>query len=186
VSEFDQDPDAEQGVRVTDKRRIDPVTGEVRGQGSGAPQAPLEPAVAPAMEADTRVAELTADLQRVTAEYANYRKRIDRDREAMNDLAVAGVVAELLPLLDDLGRAREHGEYAGALKSVGDQLEALTTKLGLESYGEVGEAFDPMVHEAMTHETGADHEHPQVSTVFAVGYRFRGRVLRPARVGVAE
>ena len=185
MSEFEQDPGAEEGVRVTDKRRIDPETGEVRAQPAGSAQEQPPPTVAVPAEQST-VDELTADLQRVTAEYANYRKRVDRDREAMNDLAVAGVVVELLPLLDDLGRAREHGEYAGALKSVGDQLEALTSKLGLESYGEVGEAFDPTVHEAMTHETGADHEHPQVSTVFAVGYRFRGRVLRPARVGVVE
>lgn len=185
MSEFEQDPGAEEGVRVTDKRRIDPDTYEVREQ-AGDTQTQPAAASAPPPEADAKLAELTADLQRVTAEYANYRKRVDRDREAMNDLAVAGVVTELLPVLDDLGRAKEHGEYAGALKSVGDQLEALTGRLGLEAYGEVGEAFDPVVHEAMTHETGADHEHPQVSMVFAVGYKFRGRVLRPARVGVAE
>ena len=104
----------------------------------------------------------------------------------VSDLAAAAVVNELLPILDDLGRAREHGEYEGALKSVGDQLEAVTTKLGLVAFGEVGEPFDPMVHEAMTHNEGADLEVPQVSVVFAVGYKFRDRVLRPARVGVEE
>ena len=160
MTEFERDPDVEEGIRVTDKRRIDPQ--------------------------DARVAELTADLQRVSAEYANYRKRVDRDREMVTDLAAAAVVNELLPILDDLGRAREHGEYEGALKSVGDQLEAVTTKLGLVAFGTVGDPFDPTIHEAMTHTEGADLEVPQVSAVFAVGYTFRDRVLRPARVGVEE
>jgi molecular chaperone GrpE len=187
VSEFEQDPGAEEGVRVTDKRRIDPETGQVREPAAGA-AVPAPPADEPigALPEQAKVAELTADLQRVSAEYANYRKRVDRDREAMNDLAAAAVVSELLPVLDDLGRAKEHGEYAGALKSVGDQLEAMTTKLGLAAFGAVGDAFDPTVHEAMTHSQGADHEVAQVSVVFAVGYTFRGRVLRPARVGVEE
>jgi molecular chaperone GrpE len=178
VSQFDQDPGAEEGVRVTDKRRIDPETGQVR-EGAAGTSAPPPPS-------DEPVGALSADLQRVSAEYANYRKRVDRDREAMNDLAAAAVVNELLPVLDDLGRAREHGEYEGALKSMGDQLEAITAKLGLAAFGEVGDAFDPMIHEAMTHSEGADLEVPQVSVVFAVGYRFRDRVLRPARVGVEE
>ncbi len=185
MSQFDQDPGAEEGVRVTDKRRIDPETGQVREPATGAAADAAAPAP-PADEPDPQVAELTADLQRVSAEYANYRKRVDRDREAMNDLAAAAVVNELLPVLDDLGRAREHGEYEGALKSVGDQLESATAKLGLEAFGAVGDPFDPTLHEAMTHSEGAGHEVAQVATVFAVGYRFRGRVLRPARVGVEE
>jgi molecular chaperone GrpE len=180
VSEFDQDPGAEEGVRVTDKRRIDPETGQVREPVTGV--AP-EPSPEPSAE-DAQVAELTADLQRVTAEYANYRKRVDRDRQSVNDLAAAAVVSELLPILDDLGRAREHGEYEGALKSVGDQLEATTTKLGLEAFGAEGDPFDPTIHEAMTHSEGEGLEAPQVSMVFRIGYLFRGRVLRPARVGV--
>ena len=181
MSEFDQDPVAEEGVRVTDKRRIDPDTGEVRAPAADTTEAEPEPPAA-----DPQVAELTADLQRVTAEYANYRKRVDRDRQSLNDLAAAAVVADLLPILDDLARAREHGEYEGALKSVGDQLEATTSKLGLEPFGEIGDAFDPTIHEAMTHSEGEGLEGPRVSMVFAVGYTFRGRVLRPARVGVEE
>ena len=124
MTEFERDPDVEEGIRVTDKRRIDPLTGQVR-EGAASPQAaPAPPADEPAdaPSENAKVAELTADLQRVSAEYANYRKRVDRDREAMNDQAAAAVVGELLPILDDLGRAKEHGEYAGALKSVGDQL----------------------------------------------------------------
>ncbi len=179
--------ESEEGVRVTDKRRIDPETGQVR-EGVAEQAAPTPPSDEPvgAFSENVKVEELTADLQRVTAEYANYRKRVDRDREAMNDLAAAAVVSELLPILDDLGRAKDHGEYEGALKSVGDQLEATTSKLGLEAFGAEGDAFDPMIHEAMTHSADKDLEQPTVATVFAVGYRFRGRVLRPARVGVEE
>ncbi len=185
MTEFDSG--ADEGVRVTDKRRIGPETGQVR-EGVADTAAPTPPSDEPvgALSGDAKVAELTADLQRVSAEYANYRKRVDRDREMVTDLAAAAVVNELLPILDDLGRAREHGEYEGALKSVGDQLEAITTKLGLAAFGEVGEPFDPTVHEAMPHNEGADLEVPQVSVVFAVGYKFRDRVLRPARVGVEE
>lgn len=185
MTEFDSE--ADEGVRVTDKRRIDPETGQVR-EGVADTAAPTPPSDEPvgALSEDAKVVELTADLQRVSAEYANYRKRVDRDREMVTDLAAAAVVNELLPILDDFGRAREHGEYEGALKSVGDQLEAITAKLGLAAFGEVGEPFDPTVHEAMTHSAGADLEVPQVSVVFAVGYKFRDRVLRPARVGVEE
>lgn len=176
----EREQDADESIRVTDKRRIDPETGEKREQATGgADEAPPAPAAE-----DAKVAELTADLQRVTAEYANYRKRVERDREAVNDLAAAAVVNELLPILDDLARAKEHGEYDGALKSVGDQLEATTTKLGLAAYGAAGDAFDPNVHEAMTHTEGEGVEEPTVTAVFDLGYTFRGRVLRPARVAV--
>jgi len=188
VTEFDQDPGAEEGVRVTDKRRIDPETGEVRPEAAAAAAPPPPPGDEPvgSLSESAKVEELTADLQRVTAEYANYRKRVDRDRQSVNDLAAAAVVNELLPILDDLGRAREHGEYEGALKSVGDQLEATTKKLGLEAFGAEGDPFDPTIHEAMTHSEGEGLEAPRVSMVFGVGYLFRGRVLRPARVGVEE
>lgn len=187
MTEFQRDPDVEEGIRVTDKRRIDPQTGERREPDAGVAQdaTPVPPGSDPvgALSELARVEELTSDLQRVSAEYANYRKRVDRDRDMVNDLAVAAVITELLPILDDLGRAREHGEYEGAVKSVGDALEAVTSKFGLEAFGAVGEPFDPTMHEAMTHSEG-DHEVAQISMVFALGYRLRSRVLRPARVGV--
>ncbi len=85
---------------------------------------------------------LTGDLQRLQAEYSNYRKRVERDRELARDLAVAAVLIEMLPTLDDLERAREHGELEGGFKAVADQLEKLTAKLGLEKYGTAGESFD--------------------------------------------
>jgi len=190
---------------IRDKRRIDPVTGAVRPQGSGpapggaggGPSAVPEPGRAPAGEAAapdateveslrTQVAERTVDLQRVQAEYANYRKRVERDREAVRDLAVAGVLGEMLSVLDDIGRAREHGELEGGFKSVAESLEAVVAKLGLERYGEPGEVFDPNVHEALMHAGAADVTEPTCVQVMQPGYRLGERVIRPARVAVAE
>ena len=134
-------------------------------------------------------AELTADLQRVLAEYANYRKRVDRDRVAVVDMATAGLLSGLLPLLDDIDRAREHGDLVGAFKGVADQLEALTGKLGLERFGGVGDPFDPAVHEAlMAAEADPAQTVATCAAVLQPGYRLSsgGRVLRPARVSVAE
>ncbi len=133
-----------------------------------------------------KVAEVTADLQRVHAEYANYRKRVDRDRELVRDQAVAGTLGELLPVLDDVGRARDHGELEGAFKAVGEALEATVSRLGLERFGAVGDAFDPTLHEALTHEHRDDVDEPVCVAVYQPGYAFGGRVVRPARVGVAE
>ena len=95
-----------------------------------------------------QVAERTADLQRLQAEYANYRKRVERDRMAVREQALANVLTELLPVLDDIGRAREHGELTGGFKSVAESLESATVKLGLASYGEDGDPVDPTLHEA--------------------------------------
>ena len=185
--ETEYDPER---VVVRDKRRLDPETGAPR-DGAPVPEAvtPAADAADPAM-ADTtdRVAELTDDLQRVSAEYANYRKRVDRDRVAVVEMATAGVISQLLPLLDDIDRARHHGDLTGAFKGVGEGLEGLTAKLGVERFGEAGDVFDPAVHEALLQ---ADPD-PQVTVavcaqVLQPGYRLgSGRVLRPARVAVAE
>jgi molecular chaperone GrpE len=136
-------------------------------------------------EAQLALAELTNDLQRVHAEYANYRRRVDRDRDLIRENAVGGVLTQLLSLLDDVDRARQHGELEGAFKTVGESLEATVTKLGLERFGEADEAFDPMVHEALTTESREEITEPTVISVYQSGYRFAGRVLRPARVAVA-
>jgi molecular chaperone GrpE len=150
-----------------------------------------EQAQAAAVESDldqtqALVAAVTADLQRVHAEYANYRKRVERDRDLVRDSAVAGALGELLPVLDDVGRAREHGELEGAFKSVGEALEATVARLGLESFGTVGEPFDPTVHEALTHVHSDDVAEATCVAVYQPGYRFAGRVVRAARVGVAD
>jgi molecular chaperone GrpE len=136
--------------------------------------------------AEQQLAERTADLQRVTAEYANYRKRVERDRAAVREQAVANVLSGLVPVLDDIGRAREHEELVGGFKSVAESLEAAVTKLGLESFGEDGEPFDPKVHEALMHSYSTDVTEPTCIKILQPGYRVGERILRPARVEVAE
>jgi len=178
-------------VKVTDRRRVDPLTGVVREQArpAPAPAVPDDEAAQVGQDIDlteAKVAEVTADLQRVHAEYANYRKRVERDRELVRDMAVATTLAELLPVLDDVGRAREHDELEGAFRSVGEALEATVARLGLERYGAVGDPFDPTLHEALTHERRDDVVEPVCVAVYQPGYLYGGRVVRPARVGVAE
>ena len=131
-------------------------------------------------------ATLTADLQRLQAEYSNYRKRVERDRAVASEIAVASVLMELLSTLDDIDRAAEHGELTGGFKSVADQLIATTTKLGLEKYGKDGDAFDPQIHEALMHETSAEVQVATASKILQPGYKFKERVLRPARVAVTD
>jgi molecular chaperone GrpE len=143
-------------------------------------------AAADLQAAEEQLAERTADLQRVTAEYANYRKRVERDRAAVREQAVANVLSGLVPVLDDIGRAREHEELVGGFKSVAESLEAAVTKLGLESFGEDGEPFDPKVHEALMHSYSPDVTEPTCIKILQPGYRVGERILRPARVEVAE
>ena len=133
-----------------------------------------------------KLAERTADLQRVQAEYANYRKRVDRDRTAVRELALAGVLTELLPVLDDIGRARDHEELTGGFKAVADALESAVGKLGLSTFGKPGEVFDPNIHEALMHSYSADVTEPTCVQVLQPGYKVGERILRPARVAVAE
>ena len=110
------------------------------------------PLVRAEVEVD-EVAVLTSDLQRVQAEYSNYRKRVDRDRITANEITTAIVLSEFLPVLDDISRAEEHGELTGGFKAVADQLQAITTKLGLTKFSDVDVPFDPNIHEALMHAT---------------------------------
>jgi molecular chaperone GrpE len=132
-----------------------------------------------------QLAERTADLQRLQAEYANYRKRVDRDRATVREQSVAAALSELLPVLDAIGQAREHGELSGGFKSVADSLQASVGKLGLVSYGQRGDAFDPKIHEALTHTYSGDVTEDTCVEVFQPGYKVGERILRPARVAVA-
>src|SRR5215469_5592000 len=141
---------------------------------------------AAAADATAKLAERTADLQRLQAEYANYRKRVERDRMAVREQALANVLNELVPVLDDIGRAREHGELTGGFKSVSESLEAVAAKLGLTSFGEAGDPFDPTLHDALTHSYSADVTEPTAVQIFQPGYRVGERIIRPARVAVAE
>jgi molecular chaperone GrpE len=181
---------------VRDRRRIDPVTGEPREPGPSAPapageQVPAEDLAggAPADEETaalrTALAERTADLQRLQAEYVNYRRRVDRDRALVQDQAVAGVLTGLLPVLDDIGRARQHGELEGGFKAVAEAVVGVADKHGLVVYGEVGDPFDPLLHEALMQVDDPDVTEPTCVQVLQPGYRLGERVLRPARVAVA-
>ena len=140
---------------------------------------------APDQETDP-VAALTSDLQRLQAEYANYRKRVERDRTLAHELAIGSVLAEFLSVLDDIDRAESHGELSGGFKAVADQISTITTRIGLEKYGTEGEAFDPNIHEALMHETSADVAVPTASKILQPGYKFKDRILRPARVSVTD
>ncbi|OMC13563.1 nucleotide exchange factor GrpE [Mycolicibacter heraklionensis] len=186
MSEENSREQSPETITVTDKRRIDPETGEVREGSSGpAPSgpAPEEPA-ADGAQAD-QVAELTADLQRVQADFANYRKRALRDQQGAADRAKAAVVTELLGILDDLDRARSHGDLeSGPLKAVADKLTAVLTGMGLTSFGAEGDEFDPSLHEAVQHE--GDGSHSVIGVVMRQGYKLGDQVLRHAMVGVVD
>lgn len=168
--------------------------GHAAGQaGRPAPPGSGPPGAAPDQDAgdemaatQAQLAERTADVQRIQAEYANYRKRVERDRIAVREQALANVLAELLPVLDDIGRAREHGELSGGFKSVAESIESAVAKLGLTSYGEKGEPFDPVIHEALIHSYSDEVSEATCVQVLQPGYKIGERILRPARVAVAE
>jgi len=145
----------------------------------------VEEVVEPGQEADP-VATLTSDLQRLQAEYANYKKRVERDRAVAHESAVGAVLTELLALLDDVDRAEQHGELSGGFKAVADQLNSITSRIGLEKYGTEGEAFDPQIHEALMHDESADVAVATASKILQPGYKYKERILRPARVAVTD
>jgi len=132
------------------------------------------------------VATLTADLQRLQAEYANYRKRIDRDRASTTEFAFAAVLMEFLPVLDDLDRAAEHGELTGGFKAVADRINSIVEKLGLSKFAEAPVLFNPEIHEALTHESSTEVTQPTASKILQPGYKYKERVIRPARVAVTD
>ena len=137
-------------------------------------------------EARKGLAERTADLQRLQAEYQNYRKRVERDRVTVREIAVAALLENLLPVLDDIGRAREHEELTGGFKSVGESLETVVSKLGLQQFGKQGEPFDPQLHEALMHSYSSDVTETTCVQILQPGYKIGDRIIRPARVAVAE
>ncbi|UGY92703.1 nucleotide exchange factor GrpE [Streptomyces gobiensis] len=137
-------------------------------------------------QARTALNERTADLQRLQAEFANYRRRVERDRVSVKEVAIANLLTELLPVLDDIGRARDHGELVGGFKSVAESLEMVAAKMGLQQFGKEGEPFDPMVHEALMHSYSPDVTETTCVQILQPGYRIGERTIRPARVGVAE
>ncbi|MCV7274243.1 nucleotide exchange factor GrpE [Mycolicibacter arupensis] len=186
MSEDNSREQSPENVTVTDKRRIDPETGEVRESSSG--PAPSGPAPEEPAADDSQVdplAELTADLQRVQADFANYRKRALRDQQNIADRAKAAVVTELLGILDDLDRARTHGDLeSGPLKAMADKLSGVLTGMGLSAFGAEGDEFDPALHEAVQHE--GEGSHSVIGVVLRQGYKLGEQVLRHAMVGVVD
>ena len=146
----------------------------------------VEESIAEPGQVTDPVSALTADLQRLQAEYANYKKRVERDRSLAHELAVSSVLIELLPVLDDIERAQSHGELTGGFKAVADQVASATERIGLIKYGQEGDAFDPQIHEALLHDTSADVTTSTATKILQPGYKFKERILRPARVGVTD
>ncbi|WP_163512399.1 nucleotide exchange factor GrpE [Fodinicola acaciae] len=210
-----REPEAEEPrVVVRDRRRIDPETGQPRRpspgptaatskQPAGGPPAGEQPADEPSAGQETaadeparadvevegvrkQLEERTADLQRVTAEYANYRRRVERDRAVAGEQATAAVLTALLPVIDDIDRAREHGDLTGAFAAVAEKLQATLAKAGLVAFGEKGDPFDPNRHEAVMHSESADVTEPTCVRVFRPGYLLGERLVRAAMVEVAD
>jgi molecular chaperone GrpE len=177
-------------VTITDKRRIDPDTGEVRDPSTGPAPSGSEPgadspATTPSAADTDEAAELKATLQRVKAEYDNYRKRSDREKQVAAERGKVTALMQLLPVLDDLDRARKHGDLeSGPLKSVADKLAAALESMGLVAFGVEGDPFDPSLHEAVQHE--GDGSNPVLGTVMRQGYKLGDYVLRNAMVGVVD
>jgi molecular chaperone GrpE len=204
VSSEEPEPTFPEVPKFTDKRRLDPVTGAVRDVGAASGAGPEDVAaevaeageVAEAVERDdihpdtTLAADLTRDLQRLQAEYVNYKKRVDRDRELHRAMAIGSVVEALLPVLDDIHLARQHGDLEGGpFAAIADKLEGTMTKFGVERFGQPGDAFDPTVHEALMHieaELAEGTEGTTVVQVMQPGYLMGERMIRAARVAVAD
>ncbi|MFJ4785668.1 nucleotide exchange factor GrpE [Streptomyces sp. NPDC088794] len=184
---FDEKPDVPSGATPEDAEPK--AASSTTGEGAApAGDASLQIAGLTAQLDQVRKAleERTADLQRLQAEFQNYRRRVERDRITVKEIAVANLLTELLPVLDDIGRAREHGEFVGGFKSVGESLETVAAKMGLQQFGKEGEPFDPTIHEALMHSYAPDVTETTCVAILQPGYRFGERTIRPARVAVAE
>lgn len=193
-----EEAEPEEKLVVRDRRRVDPHGTRPRPDGEKAsPDAGAdEPEAAEVVEGDVlgdgdvalkaELEERTSDLKRVVAEYANYRRRVDRDRALAGEQATGAVLKSLLPVLDDLDRAREHGDLVGPFAAVAEQLVAVLSKAGLTPYGEPGDPFDPVHHEAVAHSVSADVTEPTCVMVMRRGYRHGEKMLRPALVAVAD
>jgi molecular chaperone GrpE len=189
-AEFEQ-----RGPTIRDRRRIDPETYEVREpQATAAPpsgaanddQPHVRDLEAEVTELQEKLAERTSDLQRLQAEYVNYKRRVDRDRDLVRKVSIEGVLKDFLSVLDDVRSAREHDELNGGFKAVAEEIERVTAKYGLETFGQAGDPFNPHIHEALLHAHAEGIDGPTCVEILQPGYRIGDRILRPARVAVAE
>jgi molecular chaperone GrpE len=168
----EQTPEEESAAEAADPSPESPETPD---------EGPGEPKV------EEQLAERTADLQRLQAEYVNYRKRVERDRAISRTMGEASVLRSLLTVLDDIGRAEEHGELEGGFKAVADALHQALKSHRLEAFGQPGDVFDPRLHEALFHAGASDEvDATTISTVVRTGYRVGDDVIRHAQVGVVD
>ncbi|WP_137988416.1 nucleotide exchange factor GrpE [Streptomyces vilmorinianum] len=182
---FEEKPDVPSGATPED---AEPKAADSSKEGEAAPAGDAQDValVAQLDQARSALSERTGDLQRLQAEYQNYRRRVERDRVTVKEIAVANLLTELLPVLDDVGRARDHGELVGGFKSVAESLETVVAKMGLQQFGKEGEPFDPTIHEALMHSYAPDVTETTCVAILQPGYRIGERTIRPARVAVAE
>ncbi|MDX3453777.1 nucleotide exchange factor GrpE [Streptomyces sp. ME02-8801-2C] len=183
---FDEKPDVPSGATSDDAEPKTAPSSEGAAPAGDAAAAQVAGLTAQLDQVRTALGERTADLQRLQAEYQNYRRRVERDRITVKEIAVASLLTELLPVLDDIGRARDHGELVGGFKSVAESLESVAAKMGLQQFGKEGEPFDPTIHEALMHSYAPDVTETTCVAILQPGYKFGERNLRPARVAVAE
>jgi len=183
---FDEKPDVPSGATPDDAepQAASPSSGE--GAAPAGDAAQIAGLTAQLDQVRKALEERTADLQRLQAEFQNYRRRVERDRITVKEIAIANLLTELLPVIDDIGRAREHGELVGGFKSVAESLETVAAKMGLQQFGKEGEPFDPTIHEALMHSYAPDVTETTCVAILQPGYRFGERTIRPARVAVAE
>ncbi|WP_020119273.1 nucleotide exchange factor GrpE [Streptomyces canus] len=184
---FDEKPDVPSGATPDDAepKAADP-SSEAGAAPAGDATAQIAGLTAQLDQSRKALDERTADLQRLQAEFQNYRRRVERDRITVKEIAIANLLTELLPTLDDIGRAREHGELLGGFKSVAESLETVAAKMGLQQFGKEGEPFDPTIHEALMHSYAPDVTETTCVAILQPGYRIGERTIRPARVAVAE
>ena len=152
----------------------------------GGPTGPTGPTPPADKDMAELLAERTADLQRLQAEYINYKRRVERDRDLARQRGIEAVLVDLLPVLDGIAAARAHGELTEGESMLANEVAKVATKYGLTAYGAPGDPFDPHIHEALMHIDQPGYPVTSVAQVFQPGYSIRQRVIRPARVGVAE
>jgi len=170
---------------VPEETQTDPVTGEPEAAEASGDPAPAGDE-GPGNGLQGKIDELTSDLQRLQAEYVNYKRRVDRDRDLVTENAKASVLTALFPVFDDFDRARQHGELEGGVKAIAENLERIVSGLGLEKFGASGDEFDPTIHEALMHGHSAEVTTTTCDTVVQPGYRIGDRIVRPALVTVVD
>jgi molecular chaperone GrpE len=179
-------PTAEPTTEPTTEPTDAPVDGGSAADGENLADDSETDLVADLATAQQAVSALTDDLKRLQAEYVNYKRRVDRDRQLVKENATFSVLSALLPVLDDLDRAREHGELEGGFKAVADSLERIVAAQGLVKFGEPGDEFDPRFHEALMHSHSSEVTTTTCRDVISAGYQIGERVVRPARVTVVD